>query len=78
MSKFLPTPSFALELDDTEGGRFYIGEAPAGSPTDSDVWRIRLLTEKITPNAGDLKITFADGDQEFDNIWDQRGSINFY
>ncbi len=78
MSKFLPTPVYAVEFDDTESCRFYIGEATTGSPTTSAVWRIRLLTEKTGTNDGDLNIIFADGDQEFDNIWDNRGTINFY
>ncbi len=78
MSKFLSTPVYAVEFDDTEGCRFYVGEAAAGSPTNSAVWRIRLMTEKTGTNDGDLNIVFADGDQEFDNIWDSRGTINFY
>jgi hypothetical protein len=61
-----------LRLDDT-GDITYIGEADAGALTDAGVWRIKRVTE----SGEDLILDWADGDEEFDNIWDNRLSLTY-
>ena len=52
----------------------YIGNAEPGANKASAVWRI----SKLSYSGDDLTdIQFADGDEEFDNIWDNRASLNF-
>lgn len=63
----------AVRLDDAGGGVTYVGSAPAGSVTSDAVWQIK----KIVESAGDITITWADGNGLFDNVWDSRGSLSY-
>lgn len=63
----------AVRLDDAGGGVTYVGNAVAGSVTSASVWQIK----KIVESAGDITITYADGDSLFDNIWDNRASLTY-
>lgn len=62
------------QLDDAGAGITFIGEAQPGSLTSSPVWRIRRLDESGDP---EIIILFADGNDLFDNIWDNRVSLNY-
>lgn len=68
----LPTRSAALafKIDDT-GTYKYIGEAAPGSATSAAVWRIQRITN------ADSTIVWADGDGDFDNVWDNRASLSY-
>lgn len=50
----------------------YLGRAPTGSSTAGAVWQIR----KIDETTGTI-ITWADGNDSFDNIWDNRESLSY-
>lgn len=50
----------------------YVGEARIGTTTSEAKWRI----QKINKTTGTV-ITWADGDGEFDNIWDNRESLSY-
>lgn len=50
----------------------YIGKAAPGVATSEAKWQIKKLNE-----ATGTVITFADGDIEFDNIWDNRQSLSY-
>jgi hypothetical protein len=50
----------------------YVGDADIGSATSSAVWRI----QKIDKTTG-IVITWADGDDFFNNIWDNRLSLTY-
>ena len=50
----------------------YAGEAAPGSTTASSVWRIKKLTYSGTNLS---KIEFADGNTNFDNVWDNHASL---
>lgn len=53
----------------------YVGKAPAGSLTSNAVWRIfKLTTDTIT---GSISIMYADGNPNYDNIWDNRASLSY-
>ena len=52
----------------------YVGLALPGSATSSAVWQIRKLAY-----AGDnlVSVLLADGNVNFDNVWDDRASLSF-
>lgn len=66
--------NYSTALDDVGGGISYIGYAVPGASTASAVWRVKKLQEFTD---GDIVITWADGNDLFDNIWDNRLSLNF-
>ena len=66
------TPALASRLDDTADPVLYIGKAPIASATSSAVWQI----SKLDTSSGLIK-TWADGDSDFNNIWDNRASLSY-
>jgi hypothetical protein len=68
--QFFTPEVFSVRMD--EGSTYvYIGHAIPGASTADDVWRIQRLT--VASNA----IVFADGNSNFDNIWDNRASLSY-
>jgi hypothetical protein len=72
--------TLALQVDDTGGSPqvIYRGEAAAGSLASSAVWRISRIT--VTTDGGgndDVATEWADGDTQFNNIWDNRLSLSY-
>ena len=57
------TPTFA-----------YLGKAVAGTVTSAATWQIQKLTFGLD---GDVTVTWADGNVQFDNIWDNRASLTY-
>lgn len=52
----------------------YSGRAPMGSAKSAAVWQIR----KYTYSTGNLvDIQWADGDSNYDNIWNNRASLTY-
>ncbi len=68
------TTSLALQLDEAAGSITYVGEASIGSATSAAVWRIKRLDESGDP---ELIILWADGNSNFDNVWDSRASLSY-
>mgnify|MGYP006992597009 CR=1 FL=1 len=69
-----------LQLDDryvtniqTAGNYTYIGKALCGSATSDAVWQIK----RIDATTGTI-IQWADGDQDFDNVFDNRATTVVY
>lgn len=62
---------------DTDGATpetIYRGKALPGTTTGASAWRC----ERITIAAdGDVSILFADGNDSYDNIWDNRASLSY-
>jgi hypothetical protein len=52
----------------------YRGDALPGVATSAASWRVQRLT---TQSDGDIAIVFADGNDNFDNIWDNRLSLSY-
>lgn len=50
----------------------YVGRAPIASATSDNVWQIM----KVDCTSGTV-ITWADGNDSFDNIWDNRESLTY-
>jgi len=65
--------NFAVRLDKVSGTVSYVGQALPGSSPASAVWMIKRLTEV----AGDLTIEYADGNDNYDNIWDDRVVLSY-
>lgn len=53
----------------------YAGMAEVGSATSSAVWRIQRLTK--TSNSDEITVEYADGDENFDNVYDNRESLSY-
>lgn len=62
----------ALRLDET-GTVTYIGLAAIGAAASAAVWQIKRLTDEPPLTT----IEWADGNAEFDNVWDDRASLNY-
>lgn len=50
----------------------YYGRADVGSTTSQAVWRIK----RVDTTNGKFE-TWADGNADFDNVWDNRASLNY-
>lgn len=64
----------ALEYDVVSSTTAYLGEANPGTATSASSWRIKKLVSDVS---GDLTVTYADGNSNFDNIWDDRISLSY-
>lgn len=53
---------------------WYMGFAGVGSLTSDPVWQVRKY---LADPSGDVTVLWADGNTEFDNIWDNRASLNY-
>ncbi len=52
----------------------YRGDALPGTSTAGALWRVQRMTMQ---SDGDISILFADGNDDFDNIWDNRLSLSY-
>lgn len=73
----LPTSSaaYTVRLDDAGSGVTYVGEALPGTAASAASWRVKRITESGTPT--DTVVEYADGDADFDNIWNDRASLSY-
>lgn len=63
---------YILKIDDSHQHITYIGQARPGSLSSQAVWRIK----RVDASSG-VDVTFADGNANFDNVWDNRASLNY-
>jgi hypothetical protein len=73
MSKLATPTRKSLRIDEVSASVTYIGEAAFGSSEASAVWRIFKLSVSGTVTS----MTWADGNDEFDNIWNNRASLSY-
>jgi hypothetical protein len=62
---------------DTDGGdpeTIYRGAALPGTLTSVAAWRVEEIT---IATDGDVSILFADGNDSYDNVWDNRASLSY-
>ena len=59
-------------VDSVTDTTFYLGKAAPGTATNSASWQII----KIDESAGTVT-TWADGNIDFDNVWDDRQSLSY-
>ena len=62
---------FAQQIDFITDDLLYRGEAEPGTATSANLWRIRRITID-NAGEGDISTVWADGDNDFDNVWDDR------
>lgn len=60
------------KVDFITDDEFYIGEALPGTATSVAQWRIKYIT---VAGDGDVSVVWADGDDNFDNSWDNHLSL---
>ena len=66
--------NYATQVDKTSTTDvIYVGDAVISSLTSNAVWRI----QKIDKTGGNVSIKWADGDELFNNIWDNRTSLTY-
>lgn len=63
---------FAVRLDES-GTILYIGIALPGAAEADPVWQIK----KVVEIGGSLTLTWADGNDYYDNVWDNRASLTY-
>jgi hypothetical protein len=61
------------EVDDVGGTTIYIGEAVPGTATSSATWRIK----RVVFTGDDSETLWADGDSNFNNVWDNRAALSY-
>lgn len=66
-------PSISTRVDEPSSSVTYVGKAAISSDTSDPVWQIFKMTVSGTQTI----ITFADGNNNFDNIWDNRASLTY-
>lgn len=71
----IETRSLAMKtaLDEASTTVTYVGEAATGTAANAALWRIKRLTQSGTV----LMIEWADGNGNFDNIWDSRATLSY-
>jgi hypothetical protein len=52
----------------------YLGQALPGTSTATAGWRIQKLAFAVD---GDVSVTWADGNADMDNIWDNRAGLTY-
>lgn len=62
----------SIIIDEASATITYIGKAPVGSLASDAVWKIM----KIDESSGTV-ITYADGNSNFDNVWNNRASLTY-
>ena len=63
----------AIRLDEISATVTYVGEAVIGTADGAAAWRIKRITTTGTV----LDIKWADSNQLFDNVWDNRTSLTY-
>ena len=58
---------------DSVGTTTYLGYAQAGTTTSAGTWAIKRIIE----TGQDVSITWADGNKDYDNIWDDRLTLTY-
>lgn len=64
---------YTQRIDEASATVTYIGKADPGSSEASAVWQIK----KIEVIGAETEITWADGDVEFNNVWNNRASLTY-
>lgn len=63
---------YAVRIDE-QGTTTYFGYALPGAATNRPEWQVFRMVE----SGADSIITYADGNENFDNIWDNRASLSY-
>jgi len=75
--KFTKTVDETKLIDEASATVFYFGWAIPGSDTTAGKADARWKIKKIDSTSNPTKTVWADGDTEYDNIWDNRASLSY-
>ena len=64
---------YAVRVDEASTTVTYVGYAAAGTNAASALWRIKRMT--VSGNV--TTIEWADGNTNFDNVWNNRASLTY-
>lgn len=67
---------FAQQVDFVTNDLIYRAEAVPGTATSAASWRIRKI-DIDNASKGDIATTWADGNDNFDNVWDDRAILSY-
>lgn len=67
------SPAETEKIDQNANGYTYFGKAAPGSLTSAAVWQIQRMGVSGTVTTYE----WADGDREFNNVWDNRTSLTY-
>jgi hypothetical protein len=67
------SPNQAVLIDEVDSSTTYVGKAAIGSAASSPSWQIIKLAVSGTVTT----LSWADGDENFDNIWSLRASLSY-
>lgn len=65
--------SFIVDDVNEDGTLVYLGYSKPGTLTSLPLWRIKKIVKSGTVTT----FTFAEGNDSFDNIWDDRASLSY-
>ncbi len=68
-------PNFII--DEVSSTLTYVGSAGSGVSTSQPFWKIMRISKSSTSFPIITMIEMADGNNEYDNIWDNRASLNY-
>lgn len=71
--KYIQSVPLTFAVDEVSASVTYLGEAKPGIGAGEAFWRITKLT---TTGAVTIS-TYADGNDLFDNVWDNRASLSY-
>ncbi|WP_455363595.1 hypothetical protein [[Eubacterium] cellulosolvens] len=66
----------AVRFDEFSSTVLYYGESFAGASDADPVWQIQRITF-ITPGSDDLIVEFADSNNAYDNVWNDRTTLTY-
>ena len=69
----MTTSDKTLRVDEASQTITYIGEAAIGMSESNPFWKVKRLEQ----SGSVLKITWADGNEDFDNVWANRASLTY-
>lgn len=72
IQEIIDSKSLACRVDEASATVMYVGEATPGELTSTAKWRIK----KVDQTSG-VVVTWADGNNNFDNVWDNRVTLSY-
>jgi hypothetical protein len=63
----------AIRLD-VDGSTMYVGMATCGTVDSDPHWQIKRVVSAMD---GDVSVTWAEGNDFFDNVWDDRAALSY-
>ncbi len=67
------SPTKAIAIDEVDSDTTYIGVAKPGTDVSDAKWQIRRITKSGTVTL----FEFADSNERYDNVWDDRTSLSY-